>query len=742
MAEEGRHEMKRLLNKKGSVLFLVLVVMSLLIIAASATYYVVSNQRSSVEIHYSSEQSYQTALSVSNTVSKYIDGYLEAISKSGNELSSYSNTIVGKMMNMSGGSTEDITSDIDLTTEGMGSAKVTIKKTGTRTDGDNVAHVFEITTMAEVNGETVSVTQVKEILTGPTEYFTRFLTSTGNRPEDVIFSSHSILSEAYFENDYTSLGGKAGLSAFTHLNHSLYSLGTIYDTGIYYAPGYSKEVVVAEHYYVTSTGGGSMYADNIYVGGNLVNGENGDYNKTKAIYADNVYVLGGLEIGSNGVTTLPDGSKKGTVYYVNGDCHVWCGTEFSKIYVNGDLYLHNTSNGHGEFYVKGNVIIADTANGMGWSIAARIEVGKDVINADGSPVDTTSIQYANKHFVFTPSMSNPFDEEKITEVKSYINSSTKKNKYQMWDAEKYFNTTFDPEGTLQPIRLDDKSNPHVQSLNEYVDAYVVTIDQSCIITPAETWGGGGYHNIIIDTSVEEKDIYIYLKPKAGSDTFAFAVNDNPYQEPQNINIYIKGRHSVIFVLPEDVNFKMTGQTFVGHIDVFASLSENNVAASQVLDGSFTNRAFAELKYLQGNGTRLENSLYLDPSDGATKLKPSAFSGSAHNNIFLVTKGTKNCIDFTAQSTFLGYVYAPDAIMIANGAADGLGFIGGLIVGSYTYQSNSALAFTTPYDYYSLYPVSKGSDIVKYLINFANSNGGDGGAGSSAVLQGYGTVGYK
>lgn len=737
-AEEGRIEMRRLLRKKGSVLFLVLVVMSLLIIAASATYYIVNNQHGSVTVRYNSEQSYQTAVSISNTVSKYIDGYLEAISKSGNELDSYKDTIVGKMMSMPIGGTKDITSEIDLIDEGMGKATVTIKKAGSKLEGDNTVTNYEITTTAVVNGETVVVTQVKEIVTGPAEYFTRFLTSTGNRPEDVVFSSHSILSEAYFENEYTSLG--AGL-AFTHINHSLYSLGTIYDYGIKYVEGNSKEIVVAENYYVASTGGGSLYADNIYVGGNLINGENGDYGKTKAIFGDNVYVLGEMVIGSNGISTLGDGSKKGPTYYVNGDCHVWCGTEFSKFYINGNLYLHNTNNGQGQYHVKGDVIIADVYNGMGWCLAEGIEYGGEIKMSDGSAVDTGSTQYLNKHFAHNASMAEPFDESTLADIQNYISSSTKKNKYQVWDAEQYFNTTFNPDGTLTPIRLDDETDSHVQRLNEYVDNYVVKIDESCMISPAQAWGAGGFHNIFIDTSVHDEDIYIYLQPAAGSDTFSFAPSD-----AQNVNLYIMGKHSVIFILPQNVNFEMSGQSFVGHIDVFSGLSKDGIDASNIQDGTlgdaaFTGRAFTELAYLQGDGEPLENSLYVN-EDGATIFKSGAFGGDAHNNIFLVTKGTKNAIDFSAQSTFLGYVYAPHAIMTSGGGADGLGFIGGLIVGSYAYQTNAALAFTTPYDYYDLYGLTKKTDIVKYLINFANSAGGGGDTMDAAILQRFGTVGYK
>ena len=62
-----------LTNKKGSVLFLVLAIMTILIIAASAAYYMVLSNRGSVEARRKDEQSYQTAISVNNGVSDYID---------------------------------------------------------------------------------------------------------------------------------------------------------------------------------------------------------------------------------------------------------------------------------------------------------------------------------------------------------------------------------------------------------------------------------------------------------------------------------------------------------------------------------------------------------------------------------------------------------------------------------------------------------------------------------------------
>lgn len=741
--------MKKLLGKKGSVLFLVVVVMSILIIAASATFYIVNNQSNSVNVRYSSEQSYQTALSVSNTVSDYIDEYLKAIGEGGKELDDCKDMLIGRMMSMSAGASANVTSEFDLSSIGMGKAEVVITKKPVKqdpTDPDQMIHVFEITTTSEYNGETIAITQVKEIVTGPAEYFTRFLTSTGKRPDDVLFSSHSILSEAYFENDYTRLGG--GI-AFTHLNHSLYSLGTIYDDGIRYEPGESKEIVIAQSYYVTSTGGGSLYADNIYVGGDLINGEDGDYNKTKAIYADDVYVLGDLVIGSNGVVTLPDGTQRGTTYYVNGDCHIWCGTQNSNIYVNGDIYLHSDSQSQGKLHAAGSVIFVP--NTLGTFTAEQIEYKKDIKYGNGTVITASPDNaYTNKNFVYSATMTNPFSDSMVTNTRNHINSTTKRNKYEQWDAEQYFNDKFNSTGSLVPIRLDDTGDSHVELMkdshnNPIWDSYIVTLNESCMISPAETWSWGN-HTVIIDTSVNNEDIYIYLQPLAGTNTFSFS------KGAANVNIYVKGKHSVIFVLPENVNFIMDNQSFIGHIDVLSALSKDNLSSADILSGNMTDRgAFNQLKYLTnepavGNPNtrqRLEDSLYVDGADGATKLVSSAFGPDAHNNIFLVTKGTKNSIDFSAQSTFLGYIYAPDAVMTASGAADGFAFLGGLIVGSYTYQTNATLAFTTPFDYHSCYPITKKEDIVKYLIKFANGGGvADPTGMNSLKIEKWTNTGYK
>lgn len=759
--------MRRLLDKRGSVLFLVVVVMSILIIAASATYYIVNNQHSSVNVRYSSEQSYQTALSVSETVSDYIDGYLEAIAKSGNDLTSYNGTLVGKMLNLSSGASQEITSELNLSAEGMGNAKVTITKPASfggqsnpRTSGENKIHTFEITTEAVVNGETVKVTQVKEIISGPTDYFTRFLTSTGGRGEDVTFGSFLVLSEAYFENEYTVLGA----SSATRMADSVYSSGSLYIRGLHYSQpgaGHTLETVVAENLYLQAENIQFMsMGGDVYIGGNFETMDNNNTSAGTPIYADNIYVMGDFR-GHGGML------KAGASMYVAGNCYLDTITGINstfdnrgKIYVNGDLYINAkgaiTVPNTAEFYVKGKVYLSGVAGT--WSFINGIMQCSDIVENGGNWSRGAGVSIIS-------SMTKPFDDTTMKNVTAHIASSTKKNEYQEWDAETYFGkleqaaiTAGAPLADIYPGTQPGGTpgDPPV-----FVDTDCV-INDNCILHPSEAWAGSWtMHNIIIDAS--SKDIYIKLQPEAGSDTFSFAKKNPSYATPyhSNLNILIKGSHSVIFVLPHNVNFVMPAGTFLGHVGFAAKIT--GLSVSNVINSKpnlYVDYFYAHHRGdINANGTptsgaiQAVNSWFKKASgvskvpDGSLIIDSGQFASvdsDTHNNIFIVTKGTANELDFSGTATFCGYIYAPKSILRANTTkGPSLSFIGGMIVGSYTYSDlNAALMFTMPCDYANNYSLSKKTDIVKHLINFANNNGSSTPSADSIVLQGYRTSGYK
>lgn len=754
--------MRRLLNKKGSVLFLVVVVMSILIIAASATFYIVNNQHSSVNVRYNSEQSYQTAVSVTKTVSDYIDGYITALSKSGKELGQYKNSIIGKMIGMATGTSNDITSDIPLD-DTMGSAKVTIRKTATKNSGDNTIYLFEITTDAEVNGETVSITQVKEIVTGPTEYFTRFLTSTGNHPDDVNITANKIISGAYFENDFTRLSNVV-------MNDSFYASGTFYNAGINFnAP--TKEIVVAENFYDMGWGN-PITCDKIYVGGNM--------ECTSMLNVSNLCILGDLTLSQD---------QGSSIFYVDGDCYINNSkTEGCTFYVNGSVYFNNIGKPQGRFYVKKDVVITN------WE-SNNVQECK----YGGSMVGTTPAT----GFVNDTDISTPFSN--AGDISAYIASATGKQKYEEWQAEKYFvknftnyvenvsddYSTYNIRNAIVPGSEEDSYVPgedntdgagnivkHTYWPNYNGGAYdagvaVCTITESCALKSwweteftksvyVNEWYsnevhfgsyGGTQHYLVIDTGPRRddgKEIYILLD-KGSKSYFSFGAEAEGYTPTHDVNVLIKGDYPVIFILPNGTAYKSTPFMYVGHANLAAKMCgcadyDDLVSAKRQIFSSLTGAA----KVAQIEGY-IETTPAADARSQPTALiKSGASIPYFHNNIYLVSNSRNDLIDMNTENFFYGYIYAPNSKFWVNAGGSGqemIQFLGGMIVGSYYYNKfGAALAYLTPYDYKDVYGLTKKTDIVKKLMSIASGGTPSGDSLDSVIIKpstGVSpTIGYK
>lgn len=730
--------MRRLLDKRGSVLFLVVVVMSILIIAASATYYIVNNQHSSANVRYSSEQSYQTAVSVSDTVSKYVDGYLKAISLSGNELSDYSDTLIGKMVNLPVGGTSNITSSINLSGNNMGKADITITKKSQKSvaaNPKNTAHTFEICTKSDYNGETVVITKVIEIETGPAKYFTRFLTSTGNDNRDVLIGAYKILSDAYFENDYTVLGINGQMA----INDSMYSSGTLVDEGIGYNKSKYTEMVVAENFYITTTNGGgagtdyvSQYAiNNAYIGGDFYNGVAEQNKNGKQILSDNLYIMGDYR----GYNSAVGSNTNATNVYVNGDCYIkWCTTTYGTFYINGDLYLTNNFN-NGTYYVAGDIILVGDNLGNG-----TYQCGGSLIT-NGNTCNATVVQGAT--------MSTPFPSTDYAgnDVATKINNSTSKQKYRKWEAENHFDNDLHIANT---VSLDDPSFNVLDADGNPTGEVYAEINQNCILYPATSgWNNGKYHTIVVDAGnivTGKEPMYIKLMPSAGDgNTFAFST-DGSGNASGNFNLLVKGERPVVFIVPETVNFVFNSMSFIGHMDIAKYLTGKSEADlikdTAIAKNNFCQSSIDSDPLVMGLTTSVTWHAGMADETVSEILSP-AVGTSAHNNIFLVTSGNSNTFLFNGESSLFGYVYAPDAyFQTSDTSGRCLAFIGGMIVGSYSYKNGQAvLVYTTPYDYKGKYTnsaVQSPSDIVQELIGSANGTS----SSSAATLQGFSTIGYK
>lgn len=681
--------MKKLLNKKGSVLFLVVVVMSILLVVASATYYIVSNQRQSVEVHYNSEQSYQTAYSVSRTVSDYLLNQQQKINSSNSF--SYENTIFGKIAALSEGGTITSTTDKEAFRNlGLGDFEVTIKKTKGAANAEEME--FEVTTKSTVNDETTSLTQVWKVKLSAkeTKYFTRFLTSTGlGVPTDTYLKVQNIFGDNYFENEFTTIEHP------TEQNKSIYSSGTIIDYGINYNNFTDKEVVVGGNYYIDGSNSREINVKRILVGKDMY------VKRNESILANSVYVVGDLIIDT--------GEFKGnnTTFFVQGDCYVKQGKIVGNctIYAN-NIYWSSTIDGGsqlkycGELYDgSGNNKI--TVNGITKTTKTEVE----------GEINSRDEKFAEEGKENSPTG--------WAAVAAYISNNTAVGTYKEWDALSFFeeggkfenapvininneiNTVANNNAakgyitTIDPNKPDDKKSTMERPNAGSQNAWLLTIKETCKLPVSESSATTSLA-IVIDAS--DEDIYVYLDDD-GTHNYTF------YPTGRAVNVLIKGSHPVIFVLPEDVTFDFSNQQFIGHYALAKKLSGagNFDTVEYLTQGpNLTDKITGKGDYDSKIGNVAFKTEKGDDNEEYTFLNKDAFGGETiHNNIFLVSR-ENNSFSFNASNVFAGYVYAPRSTLeVTTGGGACMRFFGGLIVGGFRYDHQSGLlGFCQPYDPYN------------------------------------------
>ena len=673
--------MKKLLNNRGSALFMVLSIMTVLIIAATAVYFVMWSNQTTAQTHYEGEQAYQTAHSVSNAVSDYIDSYLTGLSTSElpvlhTKLADSPNKLVTQMIKMGEGasiSTQNGSLDtlISLNDYGMGEYSVTITKKDYLSTDEETRHTFEIRTTAEVNGETAEIVEYKYISTGPVEYFSRLFTSTGKSDKDAFLGAQSVLTPLYFENDFSSFSGK--------IKSDLISSGSLslnYSSGMETIFEESSDIYVANNLFVGSSSNKLLErGGNVYVGGDFIG-------KGHDIGADKMYIVGDMNWSN---------SANGT-----------SGTE--EIFVNGDLVLDNVSQIQNcTIYVNGDVTVKNSFGSGAGNLTIKYKGNLSTENIDQKYTNAES-----GNCIFVPDAA-PWDPQ---EVSAEIAAETARNNYAKWDAEDACKNSTGFIAQSHTLTEINGLSAKLYSSN------------------------AGNSRVVINTQSGETT-YVYLQPD-GNGNFQFTGEDS--------QVLINGSGSVVFVLPENANFVQPSKSYVGHVGWLSQVNSN-----------YTIEFFNSYNEIDGQ-KRLVNtpSIQLNESTAntlkgvineETGLIKEPYLGSIHNNVFLVSAGEENIIDFSgSMSAFMGFVYARDSIFqMTQDAKFGIG--GGVIAGSYDFgnANTSTALYLLPYDYTKGYPDAS-TDVQKksseYMRELMGSNAQQDGNSKENELKAYGTITYK
>lgn len=782
----------RLKGGKGSVLFFIIAIMTVMIVLASAVYYSTISARAQVEIKYGNEQSYQSAVSLNDLVTEYLNTKTD---------DAFVDAIIALSPNKSLTTKGDGTDAFAELAGGLGDYKITVTKLSG--DSGDEKQTIKVETEVLVNGETSTVTSIGEFTLVSKPYsFDRFFTSTGYAPNDVVMSGMTVTSTMYLDNEYSQIGSSQSGNSGINIRAEVISAGTL---SINNAPINSNgdqtfDITTGNNLIMTYNGGqGAMNLNGgrIRVGGNLIQGTSFNYKNDT-----DVYVVGDF------ISGRPSDDSDCEIY-VNGDAAFFGNETYKgKVYVNGDVYIDKEVNTGDKFpggiTVGGNVYLCSGSSYYGAQKAwikshgvddSRIKDYTDAsIRFEAKNGDNDSAYNALRANMDKARGSNeqaysyvwPSDSgtcESLTNVKAKINEKVGNPEYTNWNMTKKF-INDDGTYTVDPINYNF-GNPSASELERFAGTgsnenqlivsaekfgqYVVMGDMRITNGP---WNG---YNIVFDTTMpggNDIDMYVYLPancfmkktPPANewsSPTYSFSNKSEDKSkfncfrwnnEPDGqfagwFSVLTKGKGSVIFVIGDGVTYFAQTRVFMGHYNLLKEVLPDAIAA----DGKVTNTdKFSEAKIsaiMRTNDTDARKQT-LFKQNILDKYKNS---GGIHNNLFVVAINKNSDVNFDMQyNTFCGFIYAPYMTFGAGKSTEGhFAMLGGLIVSDYEMPNTSRVYMATiPYDYYDRYVDSTLTGTEKedarfdYMEKLISNSGGEIGTLGSSSSRSWRKYGYN
>lgn len=782
----------RLKGGKGSVLFFIIAIMTVMIVLASAVYYSTISARAQVEIKYGNEQSYQSAVSLNDLVTEYLNTKTD---------DAFVDAIIALSPNKSLTTKGDGTDAFAELAGGLGDYKITVTKLSG--DSGDEKQTIKVETEVLVNGETSTVTSIGEFTLVSKPYsFDRFFTSTGYAPNDVVMSGMTVTSTMYLDNEYSQIGSSQSGNSGINIRAEVISAGTL---SINNAPINSNgdqtfDITTGNNLIMTyNVGQGAMNLNGgrIRVGGNLIQGTSFNYTNDT-----DVYVVGDF------ISGRPSDDSDCEIY-VNGDAAFFGNETYKgKVYVNGDVYIDKEVNTGDKFpggiTVGGNVYLCSGSSYYGaqktWikshgvddsrikdytdasiRFVAKNGENDSAYNALRANMDKARGSNEQAYSYVWPSDSGTC--ESLTNVKAKINEKVGNPEYTNWNMTKKF-INDDGTYTVDPINYNF-GNPSASELERFAGTgsnenqlivsaekfgqYVVMGDMRITNGP---WNG---YNIVFDTTMPDGndiDMYVYLPancymkktPPANewsSPTYSFSNKSEDKSkfncfrwnnEPDGqfagwFSVLTKGKGSVIFVIGDGVTYFAQTRVFMGHYNLLKEVLPDAIAA----DGKVTNTdKFSEAKIsaiMRTNDTDARKQT-LFKQNILDKYKNS---GGIHNNLFVVAINKNSDVNFDMQyNTFCGFIYAPYMTFGAGKSTEGhFAMLGGLIVSDYEMPNTSRVYMATiPYDYYDRYVDSTLTGAEKedarfdYMEKLISNSGGEIGTLGSSSSRSWRKYGYN
>lgn len=526
------HSLRKYLSNRGSALFMVLSTMTALMITCMAMYFSVVSSRSTQYAVFNEQQSYQSALSINDTLLAGLkDGSLATGSK--DLLTALSKMNEGDKMSTNGNGFASLSSTGTKTDEDqLGAYSTDITRLLDETVDGEVNMTFDIATTTSVNGVTDTVHTIvhikkasKDKPPAPTQVFA----ATGYVPNDVFLDGGRFITDVFFDNEHTIVNAYGGKNMELWGNLSTGGSLTVHG---YLIPSTTKPATFA-----------------------IRNTYTANFNQPVKFAA---------------------GSEKSTVY-IGGNCVLnnVNGFENANVYINGDLYVRGGANlTISNYFVNGNVYIE---NGYWINLSTTrcngtVDASKNAGGGINAPIAGTWTSTATDLGFLTPG-----------EALTQLDALTATNTYYKWtinssDASKsdYIRELDDSvpgRATKKVINFTQNSeNPIPTAYLNYSET-----EKGCIITDVvNDPGNTAYNNltVVIDTGDDPDNIYtIRVKPNRDFDgdgvkeSFSWYPDDY-FNASRRVSVLVKGRGSVVIDVPEGVVYQDMSMTAFMHYNWF------------------------------------------------------------------------------------------------------------------------------------------------------------------------------
>lgn len=562
--------------------------MTALMIVAMGMYFSVVSSRSVQYAVFNTEQSYQSATSISDAIAAGLMGgdvgdLLKAINALGE----------GSTLSTNGNGFIDLSASGDATAtkedeDQIGSYSVDVTRL-TDEDINGVTNkVFDIVTTVRVNGvaETVHRIVYVEPRTKNPPPIDQPFASTGYVPNDQYIEGGQFLTDLYFNTENAVMGAYG--NKMMKIGGDIIACGSL---SIQKQDLNYSDAIKDCNIYVRDTLSNQKNSPLVPKGGEIIVGRD-------------FITVGGGGVGS-GTDPVPLYLCEGSLY-ANGSANF-----HGKVYVGKDVYIEGNSVFNGETYIGGNLYLNSGAQfndtlyvagtiyvNSGWSVVKDIYVGGGINIKDSScGVNKNGAQYA------WSSYSGDHADvlaDKTKELAGLTDTPT----YFKWivndfdsSKDKYIpeldedNTTSVKHVTLKFNYGDAEVNgipgrQFVQQLSYdpapagEEDQYVLSGVKGCIIDDVVAEKGNNVVNgatLIIDTGDDPENVFT-ISVRNNRDFTGDGVNDSfswypfdSYSGSTQMTVLIKGRGSVVIDIPENVVYQdMDNVTFM-HYNWFVLL---------------------------------------------------------------------------------------------------------------------------------------------------------------------------